>query len=122
MKSKIKDVKIKYIRGMKGIYRRKITRNYDVRTEQGQTYRKKQLMQWGHFNRMAETKPVKRIWQMQVATKRDKGRSRKNWNNIMKQSIERRKKIYGSKVGIVEKLKLMSKPNTDSPEEDYDSI
>lgn len=63
-------------------------RNVDIREELGtksiiQYIEKRQLSWWGHLERMDERRPVKTIWRTRIIEKRERGRPKMKWNDLM---------------------------------------
>jgi hypothetical protein len=85
---------MKYHRRALGITKRDHKWNDDIREELGiepiTTIEKNQLKWYGHLNRMADTRQVRRIWDAKINTKRGRGRPPESWNGTVAKVMERR--------------------------------
>lgn len=73
-------------------------RNVDIREELGTTpiieyIEKRQLSWWGHLERMDERRPVKRICRAMITEKRDRGRPKAKWNDLVEKTRMKKGKI-----------------------------
>lgn len=92
-KSKIQAIDMKFLRKIKGVTKLDKIRNEVILKELGvegteEVIGRNGLKWFGHLTRMADERPVKRVWRAKIQKEKRRGRPKKTWDNTIAQTLE----------------------------------